>query len=87
MINKGTKGFKLCSSFQAIKSAFRQSELWRPRENKVYKEWLDFKEAKRRELEIFLRDETLWQKIVRIVTGKSPLSSRLTESGSEQTKY
>jgi hypothetical protein len=53
----------------------------------MHKEWLDFKETKRRELEIFLREENLWQKIVRIVTGNSPLRSRLVESSSAQTKY
>jgi hypothetical protein len=53
----------------------------------MYKEWKDFKEKKTRELELFLRDETLWQKIVRIITGNSPLRSKLVESSSEQTKY
>jgi hypothetical protein len=56
-------------------------------DNKMYKEWKDFKESKRREMELIMHDETLWQKTVRIVTGTSPLRSRVVESSSAQTKY
>lgn len=72
---------------ETMESAFRYSELWRPRDNRKYKEWKDFKEKKTRELEQFLRHESLWEKIVRIITGNSPLRSRLDESSSVQTKY
>lgn len=88
MLNKTNNyELKLSSLFQTMKSAFRYSELWRPRDNRKYKGWKDFKEKKRRELEQFLRHESLWEKIVRIITGNSPLRSRLDESSSVQTKY
>jgi hypothetical protein len=63
-----------------IKSAFRPSELWHPQNSKQHEEWKEFKERRRREREFFKREETLWQKVVRIITGDSPLRSRLTES-------
>jgi hypothetical protein len=53
----------------------------------VYEEWKDFRERKRRELELIVRDETLWQKMVRYATGSSPLSSRIVESNNAQDKY
>lgn len=80
-------GFKSCSLFQTIKSAFRPSELWRPSNNTLYKEWKDFRERKQRELEIIAREENMWQKIVRYITGNSPLSSKLDESSNTQDKY
>jgi hypothetical protein len=75
--------FKLHILFQTIKSAFRCSELWRPKSNKLYKEWKDFKERKR----IEMQDESLWQKMVRAVTGYSPLRSKIVESSNTLEKY
>lgn len=75
------------SFLETIKSAFRPSELWRPQNKTVYEEWKDFRERKRRELELIVRDETLWQKMVRYATGSSPLSSRIVESNNAQDKY
>ncbi|XP_021912916.1 sodium-dependent nutrient amino acid transporter 1-like isoform X1 [Zootermopsis nevadensis] len=75
------------SLLEAIKSAFQHSELWRPMNNKTYKEWKEFKETRRRELELIMRDETLWQKVVRKVTGNSPLRSRVTQSGDAPDKF
>jgi len=74
---------KLHISFQTIKSAFRSSEKWRPQNNALYKEWKDFKERKRMEM----RDELLWQKMVRAVTGYSPLRSKIVESSNTPEKY
>lgn len=54
---------------------------------KTYKEWKEFKETRRRELELIMRDETLWQKVVRKVTGNSPLRSRVTQSGDAPDKF
>jgi hypothetical protein len=68
-------------------SAFQTSELWRPQNNAAYKKWKDFKEKKRRELELIVRDETVWQKIVRYATGYSPLRSSIEESNNTQDKY
>lgn len=34
-----------------------------------------------------MRDETLWQKVVRKVTGNSPLRSRVTQSGDAPDKF
>jgi hypothetical protein len=65
------------SSFQAIKSAFQPSEMWRPQNSKIYKEWKDFKEKKRRELEIISADESLWQKFVRVYFDYSAARNRL----------
>jgi hypothetical protein len=53
----------------------------------LYKEWKDFRERKQRELEIIAREENMWQKIVRYITGNSPLSSKLDESSNTQDKY
>jgi hypothetical protein len=65
-----TMGFEIARFFQTIKTSFRHSELWRPQNNALYKEWKDFKERKR----IERRDESLWQRMVRTLTGYSPLS-------------
>jgi hypothetical protein len=76
-------GFEIDASFQTIKTSFRRSELWRPQNNTLYKEWKDFKERKRLER----RGESLWQRIVRTTTGYSPLSSKIVESSNTQEKY
>jgi hypothetical protein len=78
---------KLHASFQTIKSSFRPSELWRPQNKALYKEWKDFKERKRRELELIVRDESLWQKLVRYATGYSSLRSKIVEPNGTQDKY
>jgi hypothetical protein len=75
--------FEIDASFQTIKSSFGCSELWRPQNNALYKEWKDFKERKR----IERRGESLWQRIVRTATGYSPLSSKIVESSNTQEKY
>ncbi|GFG40221.1 hypothetical protein Cfor_09809, partial [Coptotermes formosanus] len=75
------------SFLETIMSAFQTSELWRPQNNAAYKKWKDFKEKKRRELELIVRDETVWQKIVRYATGYSPLRSSIEESNNTQDKY
>jgi len=73
---------KLHISFQTIKSAFRSSEKWRPQNNALYKEWKDFKAIKTLET----RDESLWQKMVRALTGHSPLSSKMVEPSTTTEK-
>jgi hypothetical protein len=70
-------------SFQTIKSAFRSSEKWRPQNNTLYREWKDFKARKR----IEMLDESLWQKMVRALTGYSPLGSKMVESSDTPEKY
>lgn len=72
---------------EGIKSAFQPSELWRPQNSKIYKEWRDFKEKRRRELEIISEDESLWQKFVRVFLDYSPARSRLVESNSVPDRY
>jgi hypothetical protein len=86
LFSKCDKNIKL-SSFQVIKSAFQPSELWRPQNFKVYKEWTDFKEKRRRELEIISEDESLWQNFVRVFFDYSPARSRLVESSSVHDRY
>jgi hypothetical protein len=49
----------------------------------LYREWKDFKERKR----IEMRDETLGQKIIRALTGYSPLRSKMVESSDTSEKY
>jgi hypothetical protein len=49
---------------QGIKSAFQPSEMWHLQNSKIHKEWMDFKEKRRRELEIISADESLWQKFI-----------------------
>jgi hypothetical protein len=49
----------------------------------LYKEWKDFKERKR----IEMRDETLWQKMIRSATGYSALRSKMIESSDTSEKY
>jgi hypothetical protein len=51
--------------------------MWRPQNSKVYKEWKDFKEKKRRELEMISKDESLWQKFIRLYFGYSPARNGL----------
>jgi hypothetical protein len=75
------------SSLQGIKSAFQPSELWHPQNSKIYKEWRDFKEMRRRELEIISADESLWQKFIRVFLDYSPTRSRLVESNSVPDRY
>jgi len=70
-----------------IKSSFRPSELWRPQSNKMYKEWKNFTETKRREMELIMSEETPWQWIVRKVTGDSPLRSKLFKTNNLPTAY
>jgi hypothetical protein len=65
------------SSFQAIKSAFQPSEMWRPQNPKVYKEWKDFKEKRRREVEIISQEESIWQKFLRLYFDYSQARNRL----------
>jgi hypothetical protein len=74
-------------SFQGIKSAFQPSELWRPQNSKIYTEWRNFQEKRRRELEIISEDESLWQKFVRVFFDYSPARSRLVESSSVPDRY
>lgn len=74
-------------SFQGLKSAFQPSELWHPQNSKIYKEWRDFKEKRRRELEIISADESLWQKFVRVFFDYSPARSRLVKSNSVPDRY
>jgi len=74
------------SLLETIKSSFQCSELWRPQSNALYKEWKDFKERKRMEREVILCDESLWQKIVRTLTGYSPLRSKTVESSNTPEK-
>jgi hypothetical protein len=86
IVLKSEKNIKLYS-FQEIKSAFQPSELWRPQNVKVYKEWKDFKEKRRRELEIISEDESLWQKFVRVCFDHSPARNRLVESSNVPDRY
>lgn len=51
--------------------------MWRPQNSKTYEEWKDFKEKRRRELEIISVDESLWQKFVRVYFDYSPARNRL----------
>ncbi|PNF16937.1 Sodium-dependent nutrient amino acid transporter 1 [Cryptotermes secundus] len=69
--------FAVIKRREAIKSAFQPSEMWRPQNSKTYEEWKDFKEKKRRELEIISVDESLWQKFVRVYFDYSPARNRL----------
>jgi hypothetical protein len=78
-----TMGFEIDASFQTIKSSFGCSELWRPQNNALYKEWKDFKERKR----IERRDESLWQRMVRTATGYSPQRSKIVETSNTPKKY
>jgi hypothetical protein len=78
---------KLHALFQTIKSSFRVSERWRPREGKFYREYKEFKERKRAELELIRREETIWQKFVRYATGYSPLRSNIVQSSNIEDKY
>ncbi|PSN36336.1 Sodium-dependent nutrient amino acid transporter 1 [Blattella germanica] len=59
------------SMFQAIKSAFQPSELWKPENSKISREWNNFKEIKRREQEK-ISDETLFEKFKRLFLGRTP---------------
>jgi len=72
---------------QDIKSAFQPSERWHPQNSKIYKEWRDFKEKRRRELEIISADESLWQKFIRVFLNYSPVRRKLVESSSVPDRY
>jgi len=74
---------KLPASFQTVKNSFRSSELWRPQDNELYKEWKDFKESKR----IERLGESFWQKLFRTLTGYSLLRSKIDESSNTEEKY
>jgi len=71
------------SFLETIKASFLRSDLWRPQNNALYKEWKDFKERKK----IERRGESLWQWMVRTATGYSPLSSKIIESSNTLEKY
>jgi len=73
--------------FQNIQSSFGRSELWRPQNNAKYKEYKDFKERKRIELEIIKREEKLWQKIVRTLTGYSSIRNQVVESSKAEERF
>lgn len=75
------------SVFETIKSAFRSSELWRPRNSKIYEEWKAFKETKRRQIEQISGFESMWQKFLRLFFGYSPMQMRLQESNSVPNIY
>jgi hypothetical protein len=70
-------------SFQTIKTSFRSSEQWRPKNNALCREWKDFKERKR----IERLGETRLQKFVRTFTGYSPLRRKTVEFSNTQEKY
>jgi hypothetical protein len=53
----------------------------------MYKEWKNFTETKRREMELIMSEETPWQWIVRKVTGDSPLRSKLFKTNNLPTAY
>ena len=74
---------KLPASFQTIKNSFGSSELWRPQDNALYKEWMDFKESKR----IERLGESFWQKMVRTLTGYSPQRSKIDEPSYIEEKF
>jgi solute carrier family 6 amino acid transporter-like protein 5/7/9/14 len=74
------------SFLETMKSSFGCSELWRPQSKALYMEWKDFKERKRMERELLYCDESLWQKIVRTLTGYSPLGSKIVDSNNTPEK-